>query len=114
MHQHGETVTRLRGVSTTDPYSQTDTLINWDNPGTLEILGCVVYPAGTGETTTVGRTQVRESLTVLMPPESDVTDQDRLVIRGNTYDVDGVPHAWSNPISGRKPGIQVTAVRRMG
>jgi hypothetical protein len=117
MYAFGETVTRLRGTPVLDPYSQTETTLTWDTPESLFIEGCAVYPSSVGglaETVDVGRDQAEERLTVLMPTGTDVTRQDRLVIRGNTYDVDGFPHDYHHPITGWNPGLAVAAVRKVG
>jgi hypothetical protein len=114
MYANGETVTRLRGTPTTDQYSQTATILNWDEPDSIDVPGCVIYPATTGETVDVGRNQAEERLTVLMPTGTDITYADRLIIRGNTYDVDGFPHDYHHPITGWQPGTVVAAVRKVG
>jgi len=111
---HGETVTRLRGTHEWDPYSQTYTAIDWTDPDPLDIDGCVVYPSSTGETVDVGRRQLEERLTVLMPHGSDVTAADKLTIRGHDYDIDGAPHDYHHPVTGWEPGTALTAVRRLG
>lgn len=114
--RRGETVTIIRAARITDSYSQSEILLDWDNAAETRIAGCAVYPAGSGDTVTVdvGRRQVTDQMTVLMPADTDVTDQDRLRIRGHEYDVTDIPHNWHHPMTGWNPGIQLQATRREG
>jgi hypothetical protein len=110
----GETITRLRPVTTTDPYSQ-EQRVDWDQPpAQQDVEGCTVYLASTGETLDVGRDQATETLTVLLPSGADIDPADRVIIRGNTYDVQGFPFDWIHPMTGWSPGAQITVTRRRG
>jgi hypothetical protein len=110
----GETVVRLRAARVTDPYSQTSTRLDWSSPAELAIAGCVVYQADAGEQLDVGRDQVTQHLTVLLPPGTDLTAADRLRVRGLVYDVDGPPFEYRSPLTGWVPGMQVSVTRREG
>ncbi len=109
-----ETVVRLRGSPVEDPYSGTMRDLDWSRPCREEIDGCVVYPASTGESSPVGRSQAEERLTVLLPDSADVNHLDRLIIRGREYQVDGIPFQFEHPMTGWRPGVQLEAVRSLG
>jgi hypothetical protein len=111
----GETVTRIRAAAVTNTYSQTAEDLDWTHAEPLAIDDCVLYPAGTGgEQVDVGRDQTVQTLTLLAPAGTDLTPLDRVQARGATYDVDGWPFEYRSPLTGWRPGLQVTLVRREG
>jgi hypothetical protein len=109
---YGATVTRLRGVPSTDRYGAT--VLDWTTPGTLDIEGCGVNPGGSQEPVEVGRTSVITRPEVYAPVDADVTAADRLVVRGVTYQVDGSPRAWISPLTGWAPGLVIVLKDREG
>lgn len=111
---HGEMVTRLRATRVEDPYSETTTELDWSNPSALDIGPCVVYPATEDELTDVGRDRTLEVLKVLLPPAADIEPDDRLRVRGAVYDITGWPFDYVHPMTGWRPGGEVTITRSEG
>ena len=113
---HGETVTRLRAARVTDPYSLDDDQLDWTTVDELDIPGCVVYPASTSvhERTEEGRDQARQGLTLLAPPDPDIEPWDRVRVRGVVFEVDGFVFDYVHPMTGWRPGAQVSLQRWEG
>lgn len=109
MFPHGETVTRLRATTTSDPYSGESIAADWSNPSILEIAGCGIGSAGSIESVQVDRNPVTSDFDVVAPAGADIEAGDRLVIRGLICDVQGRPFAWRSPFSGWAPGMVVRA-----
>jgi hypothetical protein len=109
MFAHGETVTRLRAKTVTDPYSGEATTEDWTNPDSLDIYDCGVADGGSLEPLETARNAVDSDFDVIVPPGSDVTAQDRLVVRGLVCQVAGRPFDWTNPFTGWQPGMIVRA-----
>lgn len=114
MFAHGETVTRLRGTPTTDPYSGESTGVDWAMPAALAIENCGVADGGSLEPLQDARNAVDSDFDVLAPYGSDVQSGDRLVVRGLTCEVSGRPFAWRSPFSGWQPGTIIHATIREG
>jgi hypothetical protein len=114
MFAFGETVVRVEAARVLDPYSGEETALDWANPVETPIQGCAVYPGASDETISVGRDQASETLTVLLPRGTPLDYQDRMVIRGKTYEVSGFPHDYHHPITGWEPGVAVTVTRQEG
>lgn len=108
----GETVTVRRAATTTDRYG--NTVRDWTSVTDTDVDGCAVAPNGAPETTSDGREAAVERLTIYMPVGSDVEATDRVVVRGDVYDVDSEPSAWTSPYSGTARGVEVTARRSQG
>lgn len=91
-------------------------------PGTptqTTYTGCCVYPsdgnASAANEYTQGVDQVAYALVVIFPdPDADVTATDQLVVRGETWDVYGVPAVYRSPFTGTFGGIQVNAIKHKG
>lgn len=108
-YPYGETVTRLRAVAVVDPYSGEATGEDWTTPDTLDIPGCAFDPGGSSEPLDVGRASVVTQPTLYHPStDLDVTAQDRIEVRGRTWQVDGDPAVYRNPYTGWEAG---TAIR---
>lgn len=104
---HGETVTRLRGVPVTDPYSNTTTGLDWTSPSSLAIPGCGFNPGLSTEPLQDARNAVLTRPEVYAPPGADILAGDRLAVRGLTYEVQGRPQDWVSPFTGWNPGLVV-------
>lgn len=105
MFAHGETVTRLRGAKITDRYGNETT--SWASPTSLTIPGCGFNPGGSIEPTQDGRNAVITRPEVYAPADADVDAGDRIVVRGDTYEVDGKPAEWRSPFTGWAPGMVI-------
>lgn len=101
----GELVTILHRTEVgTDPYGQS--VYGWPEPGTtVESLG--VAPRGSQEPAEVGRQQVITGLTVYLPRGVQVTAYDRVIARGETWEVEGEPGLWVNPYTTEPSGLEV-------
>lgn len=110
----GETVTRQRAAVVVDPYSLESTLLDWTSPAEEDIDHCGVADGGSLEPTQDARNAVDSDFDVILPPGSDVTAQDRLVIRGLVCEVAGRPFDWVSPLSGWQPGMIARAKIREG
>lgn len=90
-----ETVTRLRGVGSTNGYN--DAAIDWgQTPAELAIAGCSVQPVD-GEEVLDGRDAVVSRWRWFGPYDADVTAKDRIRHRGVVYSVDGSIEKWIDP-----------------
>jgi hypothetical protein len=104
-----EIVTRVRPGTTTDRYGAD--VADWTDPDELDIGGCAVAPRHSGEDTTDGRQGVIIGYTVYAPAGADVLPTDRLVIRGDTHDIDGLPGVWTSPFTATTEGVEIAAKR---
>lgn len=104
MFAYGETVTRKRAGVSTDPYS-TETVADW-SLDTIDIAftGCAVWQEQSTEPVAVRRDEVITWTWVAFQPGADVTATDRLLIRGELYDIFGDPFDWRSPLTGWNPG----------
>lgn len=84
----------------------------------VTVPGCVVWPsaASSSDELTAGRDTVITGLTVLAPPGTLVAPADRMQVPGypETFDVVGQPAAWISPLTGTRPGVQVSLRRVTG
>lgn len=100
-----KTITRLRALTVTDPYSQAATL-DWSQaPAELDVTGCEVQP-GTTQEYLLSRDQVLVAWTVFAPAGTDVTEYDRVRFNGRAYTVYGHPAEWDSP-SGRMNYMEI-------
>jgi hypothetical protein len=114
MFPFGETVVRQRATSVTDPYSGEATGASWDAPSTLTIPGCGFNPGQSSEPVQDARNAVITRPEVYAPSGADILAGDRLVVRGETFDVDGDPADWRSPFTGWRPGLVVPLKRVEG
>lgn len=110
---HGETVTVQTPGTVTDPYSGEPTT-SWDTFTEFDVDGCGVADGGSLEPLQDARNAVDSDFDVIMPPDAEVSAQNRLVIRGLVCEISGRPFAWRNPFTGWEPGILVRAKIREG
>ena len=55
---------------------------------------------------------VTEGLTVYLPAGTDVGDDDRFLIRGKYYEIDGEAFEWKQGLGSWNPGVVVDLVRQ--
>lgn len=107
MFGHGITIT-VRRVTTTD-----DGLGNLVESVVESSWGpCAVAPRYANEGTSPDAPGVIVGKTVYGPAR-DLDSDDRLVIDGVEWQVEGLPGVWSSPFTGWAPGMEV-AVKRAG
>jgi hypothetical protein len=109
---YGETVTRLRAVSSVDEYH--NAVEDWTTPNSLAIEGVAVGLGGSFDITIPGRDATESDYDLILPIGSDVLPTDRLEVRGEECDIIGRPFDWSNPFTGWQPGMVVRASVREG
>lgn len=110
---HGETVTRVRAARVSDPYSGEVERLDWTSTTSAAIPGCGVAPRVSEEPLGEGRALVSTGLVVFAPTGADIGRLDRVIARGETWDVDGDPADWRNPFTGWAPGLAVN-LKRIG
>lgn len=113
-HPHGETITRLRAAAILDPYSGEATDLVWTSPSSLAIKGVAIAPGPTSESAEADRSRLEVRLTLYLPYGADVKPLDRVIVRGETYEVEGGRTDWRNPYSGSEPGSVVEVKRDAG
>lgn len=108
----GETVTVLSAPLATDEYGSPSAERDWSAATETVIEGCAVAPRSSSEVDDPGRTAVIVGLSVFLPAGSVVSPHDRMLVRGETYEVEGEPGVWRSPFTGWTPGVEV-ALRRV-
>lgn len=108
----GETIVIRRGTAAASG-RRNDGGTDWTDPVDTEVAGCLIAPRSTSENLD-GRTGVIVGVTVYLPAWADITSADRLVIRGELYDVNGEPGVWTSPGHPECDGIEVAAKRSEG
>lgn len=112
MFQHGETITRLRPGATEDVYSDENTELSWATPSSLDIANVAVAPGPSAESVEADRSRLDIDFTLYLPYGADVKPLDRVVVRGNTYEVEGNRSDWRSPYTSSSVG-SVVQVRRV-
>jgi len=112
---HGQGVVRLRAGEKTDPYSETVTRSDWDNPDELPLEGAFVADASSSS----ARGSLRQPVTTLKSlylsdPSADVLVGDRVRAGGVTYKVDAKPAADTNPFTGWQPVLEMPLLEVTG
>ena len=112
-YPYGETVVILDGAATSQDADGND-VSTWPTKATYTHVP--VAPAdgnGTGgNEDTAGRDLVVIGLTAYLPDGADVAAVDRATVRGETWEIVGLPQPWASPFTGWRPGIPV-ALRRV-
>jgi len=108
----GETVTVRRGTQTATG-RRNDTTTDWTDPAEHDEPGCLIAPGASAENHD-GRDGVTVDLVIYMPAGADVLAADRLLVRGDLYDVDGEPAVWTSPDHPHIDGVVVGANRSEG
>lgn len=90
-----EVVVRLRATSTLDPYSQLPTAESWAAPDELAITTVAPpEPRPANEPVQESRNAVITGWTLYLPSGADITERDRVRVRGQVYPVQGRPAEW--------------------
>ncbi|MBA3781013.1 MAG: hypothetical protein H0X12_04060 [Nocardioides sp.] len=113
MFAHGETVEILTATQVADPYSGSTT-DDWSAPTSELVYGVGVEPRPSPEATENARNATVDGYTLYMPADTAITAQNRVIVRGKTYLVDGDAADWRNPYTGWTPGLVVQCKRIEG
>lgn len=79
----------------------------------ISVDRCAVWPTGSTEETQ-GQDQTSERLTVMFPYGTEVLSTDQARVRGQVYDVVGLPSSWSSPFTTTRAGVEVRLERVRG
>lgn len=106
-----ETVTIVR--ATKNGYGDTTATVDTDVPGTI------VTPDGTGlskkaETQSYSDDVSTERLRIFVPPGTDLLASDRVLVRGQLFEVNGEPQTLRSPLSGHDFGYEASVIRTTG
>lgn len=104
-----ETVIRRRAASMTDGYGNDHP--DWTSPVEITLTVRGVEPVSSTEENG-GRQAVITGYRVYLDSGSDITAGDRVVMRADTYEVDGTPADWRSPFGSDVGGI-VAALKRV-
>lgn len=107
----GETVTRIRATATgVDRYGNPTS-----TDAELDIEGAFFAPEQkSSESVEVGREAVPFEPTLYFPGLwPDLTERDRVRVRGDVYAVDGIPADWRNPWGPAALGGLVVTLKRV-
>ena len=106
---YGETVTRLRGTPTLDPYSGEPDDTDWSSPASVDFSGWGVDDSRSAEPLESGRDAVVTDFVLYRPDPADILPGDRVIVRGLTCEVVGRPATWNHPMTGWSAGFVVRA-----
>lgn len=106
---HGEPVTVINRVAAGEDSEGNET---WSET-TTTYPRCAFDPA-IGFESTSNQDQVSTQPQVYLPYTAVVDSYSVLLVRGDRYEVDGVPAKWANPFTGTAFGIQVPLKRVSG
>lgn len=106
-------VTRIRTTvdGGRDQYGDPIPLPDEEEPGEVDIPGCLVAPRLDGESHDPGRAGVIIGKTLYAPQGADIRFTDRFSIDGSLYEVEGEPGAWEGSQVG---GVEVALKRWAG
>lgn len=109
----GETVVVRRAAQPTDPDNPNRTVLDWANATDTPVEGCAVWLSGTDDLSDAEHSKGTFDYTIIMPTGTDVSQLDRLVVRGVEMIVAARPFPWRSPFTGWAPGIEVRANTRL-
>lgn len=106
---HGVTITLVSTTTTDDGLGNTT-----EETVTSEWGPCAVAPRYANESTDPRVSPVIVGKTIYGPGTVMINSDDTLLIDGETWQVDGLPGEWVNPLTGWAPGIEVPVRRAAG
>lgn len=107
----GEDVTILSAPLVTDEYGTASAERDWASAQST-VVRAVIAARSSSEVDNPGRTAVIVGLSVYLPAGTVLTSADRLLVRGETYEVEGEPFEWRSPWSAAPAGVEA-ALRRV-
>lgn len=101
-----ESITQIRRSSTSvDSYGQPVYVT------TTSTVEAIVSARVSGTNFDADAIVVTDGLTIYLPSGHDIEDDDKFVIRGKTYEIDGEPFDWRDGLSSWAPGTVVNLQR---
>jgi len=101
-----ESITRTRRSSTsTDSYGQP---VYTTTTATLQAYVSVRV---SGTNFDADQIVITDGLTIYLPADTDVQDDDTFTIRGKTYEIDGEAFEWKEGLGSWNPGVVVNLQR---
>jgi hypothetical protein len=104
-HRRGLTVPLLRHEDGAED-AHGNAVDSWAEVALLK--GCAFDPGSTSEPRLAGQERVIVEPTLYAAYDAPVEPLDRLVVRDETYEVEGVARRWESPFSGRQEGCVIT------
>lgn len=105
----GETIQVVRRTDT-------ETVDRYDQPvlteTTIEIPGVAVALKGQGTEYKPGETLENDQITLYLPPGTEITNNDTVIVRGVEYLLNGESFTWTSPTTAWTPGVQVDLKRK--
>ena len=108
-HPRGLTVT-VRRFTAGEPDAHGNETGVWSDLALLK--GCAFDPGSSSEPRLPGQDRVVVEPTLYAAYDAPVIAQDRIIVEGVEYEVDGVARRWGNPFTGSKVGC-VISLRRV-
>lgn len=112
---HGDFIEVIKPVAVLDEYSGEVTRWSFENaePVTLDIRFGVA-PNAQQESPVPGRNPIYSGYTLLAPIGHGIEPEDRVIVRGETYEVDGEIGDWISPFTGWRAGSVINVKRGEG
>lgn len=107
----GETVQVLTAGTTTDPYSGEE-VEDWTTPTSTTMDGVLCEPRPSSEPVQDARNAVVSGWTLYFPASTVIGPQNRVSVRGTTYNVLGEAADWR--LGSWRPGLVVQCERTAG
>ncbi|MFJ4026028.1 hypothetical protein ACIPWF_00770 [Paenarthrobacter sp. NPDC089989] len=111
---NGETVQRERAALAEDPFSGEQTVREWSDPDTIDLVGVAIAPSSSNESLASDRNTVTTSMSLYGPPGIDVLPFDRIRARSGLWEVEGEVADWKNAFTGWNPGVEFRVKKVVG
>ncbi|MFJ4168495.1 hypothetical protein ACIPY3_03185 [Paenarthrobacter sp. NPDC089714] len=111
---NGETVQRERAALAEDPFSGEQTVREWSDPATIDLVGVAIAPSSSNESLASDRNTVTTSMSLYGPPGIDVLPFDRIRARSGLWEVEGEVADWKNALTGWNPGVEFRVKKVVG
>lgn len=112
---HGETITVLDGTVTGSDDDGNDVRL-WPPKASYDNIA--VGPSDANAQVSNEFTNARDLVTIginlYVPPDADIAAVDRVIVRGEEFEVQNEADYWQSPYTGTRPGKVITLGRRTG
>lgn len=109
MFGHGETVRQFRYSTVTDAHGNSRRVLDEE----VDLPNVGVGPNTSTDDLADGD-RVNTGITLHLPFSAPVSSSDRFDVRGQLYEVEGIPLGFRNPFTGWSPGATVSLRRVTG